>query len=102
VLEHPLVLGRERAGVIQDGSRRGERVATDLAIPCGAYRSCLDGYRNLWTAIVFPPVRPMNARIQHFKPYSPQLTASQQAFAEPPFGAVCSPFDMIASTTRKR
>jgi L-iditol 2-dehydrogenase len=53
VLEHPLVLGHEGAGVIEDGPRRGERVAIDPAIPCGTCRSCLDGYRNLCTAIVF-------------------------------------------------
>jgi L-iditol 2-dehydrogenase len=53
VLDHPLVLGHEAAGIIEDGPRRGERVAIDPAIPCGACRSCLDGYRNLCTAIVF-------------------------------------------------
>ena len=51
--EHPLVLGHEGAGVVEDGPRRGERVAIDPAIPCGTCRSCLDGYRNLCTAIVF-------------------------------------------------
>jgi L-iditol 2-dehydrogenase len=53
VLDHPLVLGHEAAGIIEDGPRRGERVAIDPAIPCGTCRSCLDGHRNLCTAIVF-------------------------------------------------
>ena len=53
VLDHPLVLGHEGAGIIEDGPRRGERVAIDPAIPCGACRCCLDGYRNLCTRIVF-------------------------------------------------
>jgi L-iditol 2-dehydrogenase len=53
VLDHPLVLGHEAAGIIEDGPRRGERVAIDPAVPCEACRSCLDGHRNLCTAIVF-------------------------------------------------
>ena len=35
-LSHPLVLGHEAAGVIEDGPRRGERVAIDPAISCCA------------------------------------------------------------------
>jgi L-iditol 2-dehydrogenase len=53
VLDHPLVLGHEAAGIIEDGPRRGERVAIDPAVPCGVCRCCLDGHRNLCTAIVF-------------------------------------------------
>ncbi|HEX6930757.1 MAG TPA: alcohol dehydrogenase catalytic domain-containing protein [Streptosporangiaceae bacterium] len=49
----PLVLGHEAAGVIQDGPRRGERVALDPAIWCGTCRPCRDGYRNLCTRIRF-------------------------------------------------
>jgi L-iditol 2-dehydrogenase len=53
LLDRPLVLGHEAAGVIEDGPRRGERVAIDPAIPDGTCPSCLRGYRNLCTAIVF-------------------------------------------------
>jgi len=53
VLDRPLVLGHEGAGIIEDGPRRGERVAIDPAVPCGACRCCLDGYRNLCTRIMF-------------------------------------------------
>jgi L-iditol 2-dehydrogenase len=52
-LDHPLVLGHEAAGVIAEGSRRGERVAIDPAIPCGVCRPCRDGYRNLCIRIRF-------------------------------------------------
>lgn len=52
-LTHPLVLGHEAAGVIEDGPRRGERVAIDPAIWCGTCRPCRDGYRNLCTRILF-------------------------------------------------
>ena len=46
-LTHPLILGHEAAGVIVEGPRNGERVAIAPAVPCGACRSCRDGYRNL-------------------------------------------------------
>jgi len=52
-LTGPLVLGHEAAGVIEDGPRRGERVAIDPAIWCGTCRPCRDGYRNLCTRVVF-------------------------------------------------
>src|SRR5438128_3985305 len=52
-LAEPLVLGHEAAGVIEDGPRRGERVAIDPAISCGACRPCLAGYRNLCVRIRF-------------------------------------------------
>jgi L-iditol 2-dehydrogenase len=52
-LTHPLVLGHEAAGIIDEGPRRGERVAIDPAIPCQVCRACLDGYRNLCPAVVF-------------------------------------------------
>jgi len=45
-LAHPLVLGHEAAGVIEDGPDRGRRVAIDPAIWCGSCRPCRDGYRT--------------------------------------------------------
>jgi len=42
-LTHPLVLGHEAAGIVDQGPRRGERVAIDPAIPCQACRACLLG-----------------------------------------------------------
>ena len=52
-LARPLVLGHEGAGVIEDGPRRGERVAIDPAIPDEVCRACRDGYRNLCYNIRF-------------------------------------------------
>ena len=43
VLERPLVLGHEFAGVVEAGPRAGERVALDPAIPCGRCALCLAG-----------------------------------------------------------
>ncbi len=53
VLSRPLVGGHEMAGVIRGGTRDGERVAIDPAIPCGHCDLCLRGYRNLCRNIVF-------------------------------------------------
>jgi L-iditol 2-dehydrogenase len=52
-LAHPLVLGHEAAGVIEDGPHRGTRVAIDPAITCGTCSPCRAGHRNLCTRIAF-------------------------------------------------
>jgi L-iditol 2-dehydrogenase len=49
VVEEPLVLGHEFAGVLDDGTR----VAVDPAIPCGACASCLEGNPNLCPTVRF-------------------------------------------------
>lgn len=52
-LSTPLVIGHEFAGVIEGGSRHGERVAVDPAIPCGICESCREGNHNLCPAVAF-------------------------------------------------
>jgi L-iditol 2-dehydrogenase len=52
-LDRPLVLGHEAAGVVEDGPRRGERVAIDPAIPCETCSQCREGHRNLCLRIRF-------------------------------------------------
>lgn len=52
-LARPLVLGHEFAGVIESGERRGERVAVDPAVPCGACEFCQEGNPNLCAALRF-------------------------------------------------
>jgi L-iditol 2-dehydrogenase len=49
VLEHPLVLGHEFAGELEDG----QRVTVDPAISCGKCEPCRHGHPNLCTSIVF-------------------------------------------------
>ena len=53
VLTRPLVLGHEISGVIEGGSRSGERVAIDPAIPCGTCESCTAGRAHLCPDIRF-------------------------------------------------
>jgi L-iditol 2-dehydrogenase len=53
VLTQPLVLGHEFAGTIESGSRAGERVAVDPAIPCGGCGVCLSGQPHLCLTVRF-------------------------------------------------
>jgi L-iditol 2-dehydrogenase len=66
VLEQPLILGHEAAGVIQDGPRRGERVAIDPAVWCGRCRPCRDGYRNLCQRIRFAGHPPHDGAMREY------------------------------------
>ena len=53
VLERPLVLGHEFAGVVAAGPRAGERVALDPAVPCGRCAVCAAGMEHLCPELVF-------------------------------------------------
>jgi L-iditol 2-dehydrogenase len=52
-LNEPLILGHESAGVIESGSRQGDRVAIDPCIPCGNCAYCLEGNPNLCPYQIF-------------------------------------------------
>ena len=47
VLEAPLILGHEFAGVVEEGRLRGRRVAVDPAVPCRSCEPCTSGAVNL-------------------------------------------------------
>jgi L-iditol 2-dehydrogenase len=53
VLDRPLVLGHEFVGTIESGSRAGERVALDPAVPCGRCSVCLAGDHHLCPRLRF-------------------------------------------------
>lgn len=53
VLDRPLVLGHEAAGVIVDGPRAGQRVAIDPSVPCGACETCALGRGHLCPQVRF-------------------------------------------------
>jgi len=53
VLDRPLVLGHELAGVVVSGPRRGERVVLDPAVPCGRCALCLGGREHLCREVRF-------------------------------------------------
>lgn len=53
VLERPLVLGHEFAGVVASGPRAGERIALDPAVPCGGCAVCGVGLPHLCPELRF-------------------------------------------------
>jgi L-iditol 2-dehydrogenase len=53
VLARPLVLGHELVATIETGSRAGERVAVDPAIPCEACPTCASGLQHLCPDVRF-------------------------------------------------
>jgi L-iditol 2-dehydrogenase len=53
VLTQPLVLGHEFVGTVESGSRAGERVALDPALPCRRCPVCLTGQTHLCPELRF-------------------------------------------------
>jgi L-iditol 2-dehydrogenase len=53
VIESPLVLGHEFAGIVESGPLRGRRVAVDPAVSCDACEPCRTGSPNLCLNIRF-------------------------------------------------
>ena len=53
VLERPLVLGHEIAGVVDSGPRRGTRVVVDPAQPCNECATCRAGQQHLCSQLRF-------------------------------------------------
>jgi L-iditol 2-dehydrogenase len=53
VLDHPLVLGHEFAGIVETGEERGRRVAVDPAVSCGECEPCRTGRANLCPNVRF-------------------------------------------------
>lgn len=53
VLDTPLVLGHEIAGVVEDGPLAGTRVAVDPSDACGTCETCLEGLRNMCPHVRF-------------------------------------------------
>ena len=52
-LTKPLILGHEFTGIAENGPLKGQRVAVDPAMPCGACEWCLGGKPNLCPDIRF-------------------------------------------------
>jgi L-iditol 2-dehydrogenase len=90
-LAHPLVLGHEGAGVIAEGPRRGERVAIDPAISCGACRACRDGYRNLCYRIRFSGHGETDGMMREFMAWPTALLHPLPAAVSDADGALLEP-----------
>jgi L-iditol 2-dehydrogenase len=90
-ITQPLVLGHEFAGVIQSGEQRGERVAVDPAVPCGACEFCQEGNPNLCTALCFAGHGTEDGALREYMPWPTRclhplpdaLTDAEGAMLEP-------------------
>ena len=82
VVESPLVLGHEAAGVVEavgedvDPSRVGQRVSIEPGVPCRACEQCLAGRYNLCPDMVFHATPPVDGSLA-------ELVAIHHAFAHP-------------------
>lgn len=100
-LARPLVPGHEAAGVVEDGPRRGERVAIDPAIPCGNCPPCRAGYRNLCVRIRFSGHSDTDGALRELMAWPPellhplpeQMTGADGAVLEP-LGVAIHAFDL--------
>lgn len=87
VLEHPLVLGHEFAGELEDG----QRVAIDPAIPCGRCESCRHGHPNLCPDVRFAGHGEIDGALREYVawnekclfPITDSLTFADGAMLEP-------------------
>ena len=97
VLEHPMVLGHESAGLIVavgpgvDPARVGQRVALEPGVPCGRCSQCRAGRYNLCPDVVFFATPPVDGSIAQFvaldaafaHPVPEHLSDVEAAMAEP-------------------
>lgn len=91
VVTTPLVLGHEMAGVALTGPLAGRLVAVDPAIPCGCCALCVEGHRNLCTAMRFAGHGPTDGSLRELMawpsdllfPLPDGLTAADGAVLEP-------------------
>jgi len=67
-LEHPLVLGHEFAGELEDG----RRVAVDPAIPCRRCEACLHGHPNLCEDVRFAGHGTQDGALREWAPWDPR------------------------------
>ena len=82
VVEAPLVLGHESAGVIEsvgarvDPARIGQRVSIEPGVPCRSCQQCLGGRYNLCPGMVFYATPPVDGSLA-------ELAVIHEAFAHP-------------------
>ena len=95
------MLGHEFAGVVASGSREGQRVAVDPAVPCGACEPCAAGLEHLCPAVRFAGHSPTDGALRTLLPWPERLvhpvpetlTDVEAALAEP-LGVALHAFDL--------
>lgn len=69
-LGHPLIIGHEFAGTVEDGHLRGQRVAVDPQIPCDNCEFCREGNPNLCPNHIFAGHGTNDGALRQFMPWS--------------------------------
>lgn len=102
VIEEPLVLGHEYAGIVEetgsaaDNTLMGRRVAVEPGIPCFSCESCRTGHYNVCTGMFFPGGPGNNGALCEYMavdarfcfPVSEAMSAGCAAMVEPAAVAV--------------
>lgn len=91
VLERPLVLGHELAGVARSGKFEGQPVCLDPAISCGACEWCQKGHPNLCPAVRFAGHSDQDGGLRQFMawpesnlhPLAPEMSFAEGVMLEP-------------------
>jgi L-iditol 2-dehydrogenase len=99
LLERPLVPGHEAAGVIEQGPRRGERVAIDPAIACDTCRPCRAGYRNLCLNIRFAGHGPTDGAMREYLTWPSHLLHQLPDSVTDADGALLEPLGVAIHAT---
>jgi len=68
-LGHPLIIGHEFAGIVEDGRLRGRRVAVDPQVPCEKCEFCREGNPNLCPTHIFAGLDPDDGALRQFMPW---------------------------------
>ncbi len=68
-LGRPLIIGHEFAGIIEEGSQRGQRVAVDPQVPCEQCEFCREGNPNLCPSHIFAGHGPNDGALRQFMPW---------------------------------
>lgn len=90
-LARPLVIGHEFAGVIEGGTRHGEPVAVDPAMPCGECELCLEGHRNLCVRIRFAGHGDQDGALREYVAWPTELLHPLPDGFSPADGAMLEP-----------
>ena len=66
ILDRPIVLGHEFAGVVETGDLRGRRVAADPAVSCRGCEPCRTGAENLCLNVRFAGHGPVDGALREY------------------------------------
>jgi L-iditol 2-dehydrogenase len=108
-LDRPLVLGHEIGAIIEEGPRRGTRVAVDPADPCGDCAICRGGHEELCTTMRFAGHgttdgglrRFMSWPERHLRPVPDSIGDAEACLLEP-LGVALHAIDLGAVVPRMR